>query len=332
ERYFDITAEGNFEGSNILHRTIDTAEAARLFGRPETEVGKAIGELRTKLFAAREKRIKPGRDDKILAAWNALMIGAFAEGYRALGDVRYLETARRAAQFALDKLWDGTRLHRSFNGGVARFNAYLEDYALMTSAMIDMYEASIDSRWLDAAGMFAGVTLEHFLDRERGGFFFTSDDHETLITRSKPSFDGSTPSGNSAMVMALLRLHSYTGEARYLAEAQRTIRLFTDSIEKQPFVFAHMLEGIDLYQRGAVEIVLGGGNEGGYREWLAKIGAQYVPNRAIYVPDLSSRAFLPEIARDRPAVSGMLTAYVCRERACSVPITSLDGLMTELRD
>jgi uncharacterized protein YyaL (SSP411 family) len=333
ERYFDISEEGNFEGGNILHRTITPAEAARLFNKTEEELEQALAEIRSRMFAAREQRVHPGRDDKILAAWNAMMISAFAEGYRGLHDRRYRESAERAAQFAMTRLWDGQRLHRSFKDGTARFNAYLEDYASLACAMIDVYEATLDAKYLNHARTLAGVMLDRFLDRERGGFYFTSDDHEALITRSKPSFDGSTPSGNSAAAMALLRLHLYTGEERYQSEAARVIRLFAEAITKQPFVFAHLLEAVDLYQRGAVEIVMvkGAAGDREVEEWLTRIGELYLPNRAIFVIG-SDAGFIPDYVQGRPAVDGKLTAYVCRERACSAPVTAIDALEAELRD
>ncbi|HYR80172.1 MAG TPA: thioredoxin domain-containing protein, partial [Candidatus Dormibacteraeota bacterium] len=286
ERYFDITVEGNFEGANIAHRTIEIADAARMFKLSEDELAAKIRDIRQKLFAAREQRVKPGRDEKILVAWNAMMIGAFAEGYRALHDPRYLEAAERAAGFIMSTMWDGRALMRSFKDGVARHNAYLEDYAQLAGAMLDLYEASLDSKYLDNARMLAGVILERFIDAEKGGFFFTSDDHEALITRSKAAFDGSTPSGNSAAVMALLRLHSYTGEESYRVEAERTLRLFREFIEKQPFGFSHMLEAVDLYQRGPTEVVLvGGAKSAELLEWIERLGLLYVPNLALFVAD-----------------------------------------------
>jgi len=185
ERYFDITIEGNFEGANIAHRTIEIADAARMFKTSEDELAAKIRDIRQKLFEAREQRVKPGRDEKILVAWNAMMIGAFAEGYRALHDRRYLEAAERSASFIMSKMWDGRALKRSFKDGVARHNAYLEDYAQLACAMLDLYEASLDAKYLEHARTLAGMILERFIDKEKGGFFFTSDDHEALITRSK---------------------------------------------------------------------------------------------------------------------------------------------------
>ncbi len=333
-RYFDISEEGNFEERNILHRTIEPAEAARMFGISEDESVEAIREIRRRLFEARERRIKPDRDEKILAAWNAMMIASLAEGFRVLGDERYLEAARRGAEFVMTRMWDGRSLRRSFKDGTARFNAYLEDYALLAGAMIDLYEATLDAAWLQRARTLADAILERFIDRDKGGFFFTSEDHEQLITRSKAAFDGSTPSGNSAAVTALLRLHEYLGEQRYFDEAVRTLKLFAPFIEKQPFAFSHMLEAADLYQRGPVEIVLVGDRSSSeFHQWLERLGLLYIPNRAIFAVDSAAtgRAFVPEAARDKPQVGGGLTAYVCRERTCSAPHTSIETLEAELR-
>ncbi|MGH7864819.1 MAG: thioredoxin domain-containing protein, partial [Candidatus Binataceae bacterium] len=323
ERYFDVSAEGNFEGRNILHLTLEPAVAARMFNLSEDQMHAALRSIREKLFPVREKRVKPGRDEKILAAWNGMMISAFAEGSRALHEPRYLAAAERCAEFVMTRLWDGRALRRSFKDGIARFNAYIEDYALLTNAMIDVYQATLNPLYLAHARTLADVMLERFLDQENGGFFFTSDDHEVLITRSKAAFDGSTPSGNSAAVMALLRLGPLTGGERYRVEAERTLLLFRDLIEKQPFGFSHMLEAVDLYLRGPTEVVLVGGRDlPEVREWIERLGLLYVPNLALFVVDreTGAQSYLPEQARDRAQVDGRATAYVCRERVCSLPL------------
>jgi uncharacterized protein len=333
ERYFDISDEGNFEGANILHRTISADDAARLFKKSPEEMERAIGEIRRRLFEARDRRVKPARDEKILAAWNGMMIGALAEGYRALGDERYLKAAARGAEFVMTRLWDGHALKRSYKDGVARFNGYLEDYALFAGSLIDLYEASFQSRYLELARTMADAILERFLDAEKGGFFFTSANHERLITRSKAVFDGSTPSGNSAAVMALLRLHGYTGEERYFAEARRTLSLLRSFVEQQPFAFSHMLEAVDLYQRGAAEIVIvGDRGTAVWEEWIDRLGLLYLPNRALFLADprASASGFVPEAVRGKSQVDGKLTAYVCRERTCTAPITSFEALRGEL--
>jgi uncharacterized protein YyaL (SSP411 family) len=330
-RYFDVSDEGNFEGRNILHRTIDPAQAARMFQMSEDDMARAIETIRSALFCAREQRVKPGRDEKILAAWNGMMISAFAEGCRVLGDARYLAAAKRAIDFVMARLWDGGALKRSFKDGVARFNAYLEDYAIIAGAMVDVYEATLDSRYLELARKLADLIIERFVDSEKGGFFFTADDHEKLITRPKAAFDGSTPSGNSAAVMTLLRLSAYTGVPRYSEEAERTLRLFSPFAEKQPFAFSHMLEAFDLYQRGPTDIVIVG-DSAEFREWFERLGLLYVANRALFAvdPKLPSDTLVPEPVQGKTQVNGRLTAYVCRERTCSAPLTSLREIETEL--
>ncbi len=333
ERYFDVTEEGNFDGKSILHRTIDLEEAARMFDRPPEELDGALATIREKLFAARELRVHPGRDEKILAAWNGMMISAFAEGYRALHEQRYLDAAEKAARFAMSVLWDGRALRRACKDGVARFNAYLEDYALLCGSMLDVYAATLDQCYLAHARTLASVMIERFLDEERGGFFFTSNDHETLIARSKPAFDGSTPSGNSAAVHALLRLHAYTGDERYFREAERTLKLFGESMTQQPFGFAHMLEALDRYMRGPTEIVLVGDRRSAeFTEWVERLGLIYVPNLALYAIDPAEpeSGFVPEQVRGKSQVDGRLTAYVCRERVCSTPLTSFKDLQDEM--
>jgi uncharacterized protein len=334
ERYFDISAEGNFEGKNILHRTIDTAEAGALFHVTQQEIERRIDEIKRRLFEVRERRVKPGRDDKILAAWNGLMIGALAEGFLALGDPRLLQAATRAADFVMTKMWDGRALKRSYKDGVARFNGYLEDYASMANALLDVYEASLDPKYIAQARALADAMLERFVDRDNGGFFFTSEDHEKLLTRPKPLFDGSTPSGNSEAVLALQRLHTYLGEEVYVREAERAIGLFSGLMMRQPMGFVHMLEAVDLYHRGAVEIVLAGDPKSAqFKEWRERIGLLYLPNRAFFTvnPAAPAAGFVPEAARGKSQVDGALTAYVCRNFTCSPPQTSIAGLETELK-
>jgi uncharacterized protein YyaL (SSP411 family) len=334
ERYFDVTAEGNFEGKNILHRTIDIADAAALFHLKPEEMEERIAEIKRRLFAAREHRVKPGRDDKMLAAWNGLMIGAMAEGFVVLAEPRLLQAAARAADFVMTKMWDGRTLKRSCKDGVARFNAYLEDYATMANALLDLYEASLDTKYIVQARSLIDAVVERFADRANGGFFFTAEDHERLITRPKPMFDGSTPSGNSEAVMALLRLHAYSGEEKYLREAERTIKLFGGLMMQQPMGFAHMIEAVDFYYRGAVQLVLvGDPRSAEFKEWRERIGLEYLANRALFAVDPAApqAGLVPEAARGKAQVNGRLTAYVCRNFTCSAPQTSLSGLEAELK-
>jgi uncharacterized protein YyaL (SSP411 family) len=334
QRFFDVSAEGNFEGKNILHRTIDVADAAALFQIKPEEMERRIAEIKRRLFEVRQRRVKPARDEKMLAAWNGLMIGALAEGFMVLADPRLLQAARRAADFVMSTMWDGRTLKRSYKDGAARFNGYLEDYAAMANALIDLYEASLETKYITQARTLIDAVLERFIDRANGGFFFTSDDHEQLITRPKPLFDGSTPSGNSEAAIALLRLHAYTGEESYLRQAQRTIELFGGLMMQQPMGFAHMIEAVDFYYRGAVEVVLVGDPQTAeFKQWRERIGLKYLPNRALFAlnPAAPQTGLVPEAARGKTQVDGRLTAYVCRNFTCSPPRTSLAELEAELK-
>jgi uncharacterized protein YyaL (SSP411 family) len=224
-------------------------------------------------------------------------------------------------------------LRRSYKDGVARFNAYLEDYALLAGAMVDTWMATLEPRYLEHAKVLAQVILERFEDKEHGGFFFTSSDHESLITRAKPAFDGSTPSGNSAAVMTLLRLYAYTSDEDYMKAADLALCLYSPQMEQQPFAFAHMIEAADLYERGPTEIALVGDRATDeFRVWRQRLGRLYIPGLALYAvnPAAASSASLPEALRGKYQIDGQLTAYLCRSRVCSAPLTQFEELAREV--
>jgi hypothetical protein len=333
ERWFDISEQGNFEDANILHRTISLADAARMFDESEERIEADIAEVRAKLFAARARRIKPGRDDKVLVAWNAMMISAFAAGYRAMHEPAYVEAALAATRFIMTMMWDGRALRRSYKDGIARFNAYLEDYALMAGAMLDLYEATLDRAHIETARKLADAIIERFADSTGGGFFFTSSDHEKLIVRSKAAFDGSTPSGNSAAVSALLRLAEYTGESKYRDEAERALRSMREAMEEQPFGMSNMIAAADLAEKGAVEVVVAGDSSSAeFQMWLERLGLHYVPNLALFAAGDAAidDGFVPDQVRGKTARGGSVAAYVCRDRVCSAPLTSFREFESEL--
>ena len=246
-RYYDVTDVGNFEGHNILHPTLELDQLARLFQRDVDDVTSLINDAKHQLFTIREKRVKPGRDEKILTSWNGLMLSAYAEAYRVLGQSRYLEIARNNVEFVLNKLCQNGRLLRSYKDGQAKFNAYLDDYASFSGGLLDMHEATSEQYYLDQATAFVDILLKRFWDPQAGGFFFTSDDHEELISRSKSAFDGSIPSGNSMAAFVLLRLFYLTEKPVYMDRAEQLLRLFYDALEQNPFAFSNMLCALDLY-------------------------------------------------------------------------------------
>ncbi len=325
-RFYDVTVEGNFEHKNILNRTLGFEEMARLFGRSTEEIAAIVDAARTRLLAARATRVAPARDEKILTSWNGLMIGAFAEAYKVLGDEVYRETAERAVRFVDRALFRGDVLLRTWTAGEAKLDGYLDDYAFLVNALLDLYEGTGDAELVDRATRLGTTILDRFEDREQGGFFFTGLGHEELVHRPKPVFDGSIPSGNSAAVQGLLRLFHYVGDERFLAAAERALVTFTGGMAKNPFGFANMIGVADFYLRKPREIVIvGGGGDPTTQELRARIQSGYVPNKTIVLADPANARRLP-VAEGKPQVNGQVTAYVCHGYTCSTPVTSWSAL------
>ncbi len=329
-RYWDITDVGNFEGHNILHPSLDVEQLAVLFRRDVGAVRAVLAAARAKLFQVREQRVKPGRDEKILTAWNGLMISAFAKAAEVLGDNNYGEVAIRAVDFVEAKLLRAKRLFSTYKDGVARLNGYLDDYAFVIAALLDVHELSQARRFLDRAIELMDMTVTHFWDDGAAGFFFTSDDHETLIVRSKPSFDGSIPSGNSVAVRNLLRLHHYTERNDYRDRAEAMLRLYAGAMRQQPFGFANLFCAADLCVHQPKEIVVVA-RPGEADELIARIRKTYLPNRTLTIVSPTSPEQLPARLQNKGAVDGKPTVYVCHNMTCSAPVTRWSELEKELR-
>ncbi len=332
-RYYDVTDIGNFEHKNILHPSLELEQLARLFRREADDVRQLIDQARERLFAVREQRVKPGRDEKILTSWNGLMISAFAEAYKVLGHPDYLEVARRGIRFIQTALCREGRLLRSYKDGQAKFNAYLDDYACFSAALLDVYEATFEPAYLDEARALADGLLDRFWDAQEGGFFFTSSDHETLISRSKSAFDGSVPSGNSVAAAVLLRLYYATGRQDYLTKAETIFRLFYDALEQNPFGFSNMLCGLDFYLRRPKEIVLLGDSAAPETTALLHdIHRSFIPNKTLlcFDPAQPPQHGVPSFLEGKTRIDDELTAYVCHDFACSLPVTSWEELQSLL--
>ncbi len=282
--YYGLTAQGNFEGRNVLHAPRPLATVASEIGLPTETTIPMLEKSRELLYVARSRRPAPLRDEKILTAWNGLMISAHARAALVLGDERYARRAERATNFLLQNLRRDGRLLRSYKDRKARHSAYLDDYAFLTAGLLDLYEATGNLRWLKEALALDAVMEKHYEDVRQGGFFLTSDDHEQLLAREKPSYDGAEPSGNSVAVLNLLRLYEFTTQDRYRRRAERALKAFGDILANSPASLSEMLLAVDFHLDRPKEIVIATPNSRREAEpLLARLRAEFVPNRILIV-------------------------------------------------
>ncbi|MGH9755222.1 MAG: thioredoxin domain-containing protein [Blastocatellia bacterium] len=332
-RYFDVSEMGNFEDHNILHVEEDIDVIARLMKAPPERLAEAIERGRRLLFYAREKRIKPYRDEKMLTAWNGLMMRSFADASRAFDRKDYLEFAIRNADFLLTRLRRDGRLLRTSKDGESKLNGYLEDYVYVIDGLLALYEASFDTRWFEEARALAETMITQFWDAEAGGFFFTSADHEKLITRTKDFYDNAIPSGNSAAASALTRLSLFTGENRYRGMAETILQLMKPAMMRAPSAFGRLLSALDLFLASPYEIaIIGAPETPETRAMVDVVFKRYLPNKAVaFAPEADSRASrIIKLLEGRGRIDGKATAYVCRNFYCEAPQTRADGLAEAL--
>jgi uncharacterized protein YyaL (SSP411 family) len=335
--FYDVTPNGNWEETNILHVVMDVPEVARKFQISVEETASILDGGRAKLFAEREKRIKPGLDDKALSAWNGLMLAAFAECAAVLDRDDFRDAAIRNATFLMEKMTytdsDGRlRLYRTYRTGNAKLNGYQEDYAFVADGLLYLYEATFDVRWLNKASELTETLLALFWDEKDSGFFATSSDHETLIQRLKDWDDNATPSGNSVAMEVLLRLTVLTGEERYREAAAKVLRRLGSVIERHPYGFARVLSALDFYLSAPKEIaIIGSLAQSETKALLRTVYTGYLPNRVVVSSDspVSVSSAIPLLA-DRPMREGKPTAYVCENFACKEPVTDPAALSRQL--
>lgn len=327
-QFYDITTHGNFEEHSILHIDQSVAEFAASRGLKQPELEETLDRGRKILFEARETRVKPARDEKMLTSWNGLMLRSFAEAARGLDRSDYLQVAVRNADFLLANLKRGTRLLRTHKDGVSRLNAYLEDYADLANGLIALYEATFDRRWFREALTLVETMIDLFQDETEGGFFFTSRDHEKLITRSKDYYDNATPGGNSVAAEVLIRLAHFTGRTEYLTQAEQIFRQVTAVAPRMPNGFGHLLCALDLFLNPVHEVVVAGQpGDDSTRRLLQTIFGRYLPAKVVTlirpgeVPD-------PELAllAGRTAAEGISTVWVCHNFQCELPVTTPEQL------
>jgi uncharacterized protein YyaL (SSP411 family)/aryl-alcohol dehydrogenase-like predicted oxidoreductase len=332
--YYDISDEGNWEGKSIPHTPRSVERVASRLGIAADALSRSLEVGRAALYEARRRRVAPGLDDKVLTAWNGMMLGAMAEGARVLSEPRYLHAAARAADFLLGALRrsDG-RLLRTYRRGKAHLDAYLEDYAFLAEGLVDLYEAGGDTRYLREAARLAEGMVAHFGD-EGGAFFDTANDHEALILRHKDGADGAVPSANAVAASALTRLAAHLDRSDLRERAVAAIQAYAQPMSQHPRAFCKSLSVVDFLLEGPVELAFVGTPGGGaYDALWAAVGRRYLPNRIVahHDPGSGKAPDLP-LLRGKGLVAGKAALYVCRNFACRAPLTDPADLDDALAD
>ena len=331
--WYGVTDTGNFEhGMSALWRHQTPNEVAQELHVDRAKLEEAMVDALKKLFDAREQRIRPGTDDKVLAAWNGLMISAFAQTWQVLGDDRYLDAARAAARYVLKEMrQDDGRLFATARHGRAHLNAYLDDYAFMIQGLIDLYESDFDEAWLREALELNEVLTDRFEDGHNGGYFTTVKDHEKLIARLKNPHDGALPSGNAVHALSLLRLAELTGNVDIAKSAERTIRSVGLMAGRYPAAFSQLMQALDFIAVGPREVVIAGNPQSdATQELLRTVRGTFLPQRVVALAHAGTDHELIPLCKDREAAGNSALAFVCRNYTCKLPVDTPEALRQEL--
>jgi uncharacterized protein len=330
-RIFDVTDSGNFEGRNNLNLPKTLEQSASLLNRKPEDLTAELAQSRVELLAARDQRVRPGRDDKVIIAWNGLMIDTMARAGAALGEPRYVAAADAAASFILQHVRrDDGRLLHTWRCGTAKLDAYLDDYAALANSLVTLYEATFNEQRIDEAA--------RLMDPAAGGFFYTASDHEQLLTRTKELTDSSTPSGNALAATALLRLGKLLGRADYLDAAEATLMAAAPILERAPMAAGQLLLALDFHLGPAYELALvGDAANSEVRAALPAIGRRYIP-RAVFAARLSEAGsklvrspHLDELFAGKSSADGGPALYVCQNFSCQAPAIGLTVIDAKLR-
>ena len=338
--YYGVTNNGNFDGKNILYIKGTIKGLAEKYDKTQEDIERIVEDASLKLFNFRRKRIEPGKDEKILTSWNGLMISAFAKGYRVTGDLKYLGVAKNAIEFIEKNLSsnDG-RLKRMHKDGKSKLNGYLDDYAFYSNALLDVFEVDTQPRYIEKAILYTDFMLKHFWDDKENNLFFTSDDHEKLIVRTKTFYDLAIPSGSSIAASNLIRLYYMTNKDEYMQKAESIIKSAAHAAAENPFGFGHMLIAIYLLIKKCTEILIMQEQDSSVRplqlmSWLNK---HFIPNQISAL--INDKTQLDELqkysffsGRDLNGISKSRPEYaiVCRDSTCSLPILSANELETHI--
>ncbi len=336
--YYGVTEEGNFEeGKTILHISTSTIHLEKKFQKDHTALMDILSKARSKIFNERAKRIRPHRDDKIITAWNGLMISSMAYGGAVLQEEKYIRAAERAAIFILTNLHKPGRLMRYYRDGRAVELAFLNDYSFTIMGLLDLYRASFETKWLIEAKKLTEEMIKLFADNEQGGFFLTGRDSEKLIARIKPNSDGVIPSGNSTAAFALLKLGRLTMNQYYTEQGVRVLESFSQQLKQSPAFSTEMLTALNFWLGPTQEIVIAGSAEAtDTKQMLKLVHSKFLPNSVILFNkqdnvDSDIYRTIPFI-KNQAAIDGKATSYVCENYVCSQPVNNIDDLDKILSD
>lgn len=322
--YYDVVDGGNFEGHNILHTNINLSSLTFHFGKTESEARDILERSRVKLLEARNKRVLPGRDEKILTGWNGLMITGFLRGYRVTRNTDFLKAAENCIKFIEEKMVKNGELLHTYKDGQAKLRAYLDDYTYFVNALLDYFEAKPTKKYLDLAVHYADYLLEHFWDENEKNFFFTADNHEKLIIRTKNIYDLSLPSGNSVAAGALLRLYHITHDEKYFDTSLKIMESLSTMAAENPFGFGQLLNVIYMYLKKPIEITM---INYANQELCAYLEKRFLPESILVGVDaeenLKDLQPLPFFA-GKEFVKAKTQVYVCKDFTCSLPLETID--------
>ena len=328
--YYDVTDGGNFEGKTILCNNINLSAVAFKFGKTEDQIKEILNSGLKKLLVHRSNRVKPGLDDKILTSWNALMISAFAKGYRVSNEKSYIDAAENCVSFIQEKLIQKGVLLRTYKNGTAKIPGYLEDYAFFINALLDVFEINPEFKYIDLAQTLGNYLIDHFWDQNDNSFYMTADTHEKLIIRPKSNYDLSMPSGNSVAAIALLRLYHLTQEKKFLDISKKIMESQATLAAENPFGFGQLLNAIYMYIQKPLEItVLNSKNSEIYKSLTSRFLPESILVTIINKNQIENLSKFP-FFKGKEFHEEKTTVFVCKDFTCSLPLESISEIEKHL--
>ncbi len=330
--YYGVTEHGNFEeNKTILNITTSIEQLEEKFQKDRTAIVDTLTTARNKVFGEREKRIRPHRDDKVITAWNGLMISSLAYGGAILEEEKYIGAAKRSAEFMLKTLYKNKRLMRYYRDGHTVEKAFLDDYAFFIIGLLDLYEATFDAQWLIEAKKLSQEMIRLFSNNEHGGFFLTGKDSEKLIARTKSGTDGAVPSGNSIAALALLKLGNLTMKQGFTEQGTKTLEVFSHQLEQSPAYSSAMLVALNFWLGPSQEIVIAGSAKStDTKQMITLVRSRFLPNTVVLLHDQNaSGAAIEKIVpfvKNQTSIDGKATAYVCENYVCNRPVNNITDL------